>query len=81
MIKHVERKSHEIIFKKGVNLRCSHCADKPVISTVAWVYLRERDFRFPNQVPSINHQVHYQTFLEVEQLNTEFIKTGNSFRY
>ena len=81
MIKHVERKSHEIIFKKCVNPRCSHCADKPVILTVAWGYLRERDFKFLNPVPSINHQGHYQTFLEVEQNNSEFIKTGNSFRY
>ena len=81
MIKHVERKSHEIIFKKCVNPRCIHCADKPVISTVAWGYLRERDFKFPNPVPSINHQGHYQTFLEVEQLSSESIKTGNSFIY
>ena len=81
MIKHVERrKSYEIIFKKCVNPRCSHCVDKPVISTVAWGYLREHDFKFPNPVPSINHQGHYQTFLEVEQLNSEFVKTGNSFR-
>ena len=59
MIKHVERKSHEIIFKKCVNPRCSHCADNPVILTVAWDYLRERDFKFPNAVPSINHQEHF----------------------
>ena len=82
MIKHVEkRKSYEIIFKKCVNRRCSHCVDKPVISTVAWGNLREHDFKFPNSVPSINHQGHYQTFLEGEQLNSEFVKTGNSFRY
>ena len=82
MIKHVEkRKSYEIIFKKCVNRRCSHCVDKPVISTVAWGNLREHDFKFPNSVPSINHQGHYQTFLEVEQLSSESIKTGNSFVY
>ena len=81
MIKQVERKSHEMIFKKCVNPRCSHRADKMVILSVAWDYLRVCDFKFPNPVPSINHKGHYQTFLEVEQLNSEFMKTGNSFRY
>ena len=81
MIKHVERKSYEIIFKKCFNPRCNHCADKLVISTVALGYLREHDFKFSNPVPSISHQGHCQTFLEMEPLSAEFIKTGNSLRY
>ena len=80
MAKHLERKSNEIVFKRCANPRCKHCVDKPIVSVKAWNYLKERNFKWSNPVSSSTHPGHYQTFAETEQLDPQFIKTGNSFK-
>ena len=66
--KHIERKSHEIIFSKCSNPRCNHCASNPIISKTAWAFLSERNFKWPNPVPSTNFSGHYKTFIEISEM-------------
>lgn len=75
-MKHMDRKSNEIIFRKCNDPRCTHCSKRPVISTKAWNFLKERDFKWPNPIPSIKYPGHYMTFLEVEQITNEELVTG-----
>ena len=35
-------------------------------------YLRERDFKWPNPIPSTDHPNHYMTFIEISRLDKEF---------
>ena len=76
MMKHIDRKSHEVIFRKCANPRCNHCVSNPVVSVKAWKYLKDREFKWPNPVDSVEYPRHYQTFLEVDKLDKDYIKTG-----
>ena len=76
MFKHLERKSNEVIIRKCSDPRCGHCVENPPKQSPAWKWLAERDFKWPNPVPSINHPEHYITFMEIEQIATEMIKSG-----
>ena len=81
MTKHVDRKSNEAIFRKCVDPRCDYCTTHPIISTKSWEYLREREFKWPNPVPSLNYPGHFKTFLEVDQLDSEYIEIGMCIMY
>ena len=72
----MDRKSNEIIFRKCADPRCLHCSKRPVIAKEAWDYLKERDFKWANPVPSLNYPNHYITFVEVSQLDKDFLLTG-----
>ena len=48
---YVQRKSNEAIFTKCCEPRCDHCSNHSVINQIAWEYLRERDFKWPNPNP------------------------------
>ena len=74
--KHMERKSNEIIFRKCVEPRCPHCIDCPIISKNAWSYMLEREFKWANPVESMEYPGHYQTFCEIENLDSDAIQTG-----
>lgn len=69
MIKHIERKSNEVIFKKCSNPRCGHCNSRPIISQKSWQYLQERDFKWPNPVSSLENPGHYKTFMEISDVD------------
>jgi len=77
-MKHMERKSNEVIFKKCVDPRCDHCSSRPIISTAAWDFIKERDFVWPNPIPSPTYENHYMTFLEMCEIGNEFLITGNA---
>ena len=77
MCSHIDRKSNEIIFSKCLNPNCSHCVEKPVISTKAWSYLKDRGFKWPNPKESGNYPGHFKTFLEMDKIETDFFDTGN----
>ena len=74
--KHMERKSNEIIFMKCVEPRCPHCIDCPIISKNAWSYILEREFKWANPIESMEYPGHYQTFCEIENLDSDSIQTG-----
>ena len=76
MFKHLERKSNEVIFRKCPDPRCSYCVENPPKQSPAWNYLAERDFKWPNPVPSTDYPEHYMTFMEIEQIATEMLKSG-----
>ena len=78
MMKHVQRKSSEIIFTEYCDSRCDKCSNHPVISQKAWEYLRECDFKWPNPIPSTDHPNHYMTFIEISRLDKEFFLIGKS---
>ena len=77
MIKHMQRKSNEVVIMKCNEPRCLHCSTRPVKSVEAWGYLSERDFKWPNPIQSTEHPNHYKTFLEMDQLDNEFVTTSN----
>ena len=74
--KDMERKSNEIIFMKWVEPRCPHCIDCPIISKNAWSYMLEREFKWANPVESVEYPGHYQTFCEIENLDSDAMQTG-----
>ena len=74
--KHMGRKSNEIIFMKCVEPRCPHYKDRPIISKNAWSYVLEREFKSANPVESMEFRDHYQTFCEIENLDSDAIQTG-----
>ena len=41
-------------------------------------YLKEREFKWPNPEPSTSHPGHFQTFMEVERIDKDFISTGDT---
>ena len=79
MLAHIDRKSHEIVFCKCTNPRCDHCTGNPPnASSKVWQYMKEREFKWPNPLPSVEHPGHYMTYLEIENLGTVFWNvTGN----
>ena len=73
MLAHIDRKSHEIVFCKCTNPRCDHCTGNPPnASSKVWQYMKEREFKWPNPLPSVEHPGHYMTYLEIENLGTVF---------
>ena len=66
MYNHINKKSNEIIFQKYYKPNCSNCTSSPVIATKVWDHLNERDFKWPNPVPSLAHPGHFKTFMEIE---------------
>ena len=40
-----------------------HCTSEPIITKEAWSELRERNFKWPNPVPSEEHHGHFKTFV------------------
>ena len=76
MVNHVDRKCNEIIFKKCVSPRCSHCTVNPVVSKKAWEYLTSIDFNWPNPMKSEDRVDHYMTYIEMQQKNYTNYLTG-----
>ena len=76
--KHVDRKSNELIYLKCVDPRCEYCTSNPNKAVDAWKYLKEREFKWPNQEPLTSHTGHFQTFMEVERIDKDFISTGDT---
>ena len=76
MRKHIDRKSNEVVFRKCVDPSCSYCTEHPIISTKAWDYLKERDFKWPNPTTSLTCPVHYKTYLEIDELDAQHYQTG-----
>ena len=58
--------------------RCDHYSNHPVISQNAWKYLWERDFKWPNPIPSTDHPNHYMTYIKISRLDKEFFLIGKS---
>ena len=69
MMKHIDRKSNEIFFCKCVDPACSYCSSHPIRASKMWEFLREKEFKWLNPVPSTTHPGHYPTFLEILQLD------------
>ena len=78
LTKHVDRKSNELIFMKCYDPRCAFCVQHPVKAVQVWNFLRERDFKWFNPVPSTSHQGHYKTFLEMLEMETTALQTGDA---
>lgn len=76
MFNHADRKSNEIIFIKCTKARCDFCSTNPIKATKVWDYLKEREFKWPNPIESQINPGHYLTFIEMEDIDTEFLKTG-----
>ena len=55
---------------------CSHCTEHPIISTKAWDYLKERDFKRPNPTANLICPGHYKTYLETDKLDAQHYQTG-----
>ena len=68
MFKHIERKSHEIIFRKCGLTSCDHCRSNPIVSVNAWE---------SNPMPSAEFPNHFMTFLEVPNVDNNSLKTGD----
>ena len=77
MLKHMERKSNELVFRKCQDLICHHCTKNPVKATEFWNYLEKRHFKLPNPLQSQHHPGHYMTFLEIEEKPHDDICTGD----
>ena len=41
MLKHIERKSHEITFRKCFLASCDHSSSNPIVSVNAWEYMKD----------------------------------------
>jgi len=78
MLKHIERKSNEIIFRKCNNPNCRHCLNHPIVSKKSWEYLHSKNFKWPNPTESESFPGHYKTYLEVDEIDEEFLTTGLS---
>ncbi len=77
MAKHIDRKSNEIIFAKCMDPACAYCTNNPVRALKMWEYLRHRQMKWANPVPSTMHPGHFMTFLEVSELvNEKDLPTG-----
>ena len=68
MWKHISWKSNEVVFQKCMDPSRSHCIEHLIISTKAWDYLEERDFKWLNLTPSLTCPGHYKTYLEIDEL-------------
>ena len=77
MFRHIDRKSNEVIFRKCALASCDHCGKNPPVQSKAWNFMKNRDFKWHNPVPSPDHPNHYMTFLEASNTETESIKTGD----
>ena len=76
MCKHINQKSNEVVFRKCLGPSCSHCTEHLIISTKAWDYLKERDFKWPNPTPSLTCPGHYKTYLQNDELDAQHYQTG-----
>ena len=65
MVKHLDRRRNELIFRKCDDPLCSHCVSNPVHATAAFEFLRRRNFCVSEPEKSKNHPEHYSTFLEM----------------
>ena len=76
MLKHVPRKSNELIYMKCLNPRCNHCSKNPIITTDTWEDLKKNEFKWHNLVASTKFPGHYMTFLESLEVGKEMHKTS-----
>ena len=77
MLKHVDRKSNELIYMKCVNPRCNHCSQNLIIATDAWEDLKEIEFKWHNPAVSTKFPGHYiLTSLESLEVGKEMHKAG-----
>lgn len=81
MFSHMERKSNELIFRKCPEPRCNYCPENPVKALQLWNYLRDQDFKWPNPMPSPQHPGHYMTYMELENIDKNSLKTGKVLLY
>ena len=66
----------KLFFKNVWDPSCSHCTEHLIISTKAWDYLKERDFKWVNPTPSLTCPGHYKTYLEIDELDAQHYQTG-----
>ena len=76
MMKHIDRKSNEIVFCKCMDPACSYFSSHPIRASKMWEFLRKKEFKWFNPVPSTTHPGHYLTFLEVLQLDKKDLPLG-----
>ena len=74
MLRHLNRKSNELVFMKCSSPTCSICAGKPWQAKKTHKFLEERNFKLFRPEESENHPGQYATFLELCQLPPENIK-------
>ena len=77
MVKHIDRKSNEIIFMKCKDPACTHCSARPVQALKLWQFLKDRDFKWFNPDSSDTHPGHYKTFIEMSEVDAKLLRTGN----
>ena len=58
MLRHMEKESNEIIFKKCQDKDCNHCSVNPVIATSFWDYMMKNAYIFSNLIESSFHPRH-----------------------
>ena len=75
ILKHLDRKSNELIYRKCTDPRCDHCSSNPILSKKS--FLKMSDFKWPNPKPSSMHDNHYMTFMEMSNLECDEYLTGN----
>ena len=75
-LKHIDRKSNEIIFMKCIDRKCEFCIQHPIKCTDTWNYLKERSFFWSNPLPSRDNPGHYRTFIEMSSLDTNALPKG-----
>lgn len=76
MVKHIDRKSNEIVFMKCSDPLCPHCSKNPVQCRQIWSFLKEREFKWWNPEQSKTHPEHFSTFLEMCELDSGALATG-----
>ena len=72
---HMERKTCELIFRKCVEPRCIYCLKHAVRALNTWQYIKERDFKWANPLPSLHYSGHFMTFVEIGELDNDALKT------
>lgn len=77
MLAHMERKSHELIFRKCIDPKCDYCSTHPIVARNAWTSLKEDGFRWPNPQTSNEHPGHFMTYIELTQQDAQFYLTGD----
>ena len=75
-LKHIDRKSNEIIFMKCIDRKYEFCKQHPIKCTDTRNYLKERSFIWFNVLPSRDNLGHYRTFIEMSSLDTNALPKG-----
>ena len=79
MTKNIDRKSDELVIMKCYGPTCVYCAKNSPKPSLAWDFLKNRNFIWFNPFPSQEYPEHYVTFIEMSKIDNEALPKGHTF--